>query len=609
MLPMFSASVDGALIHCVITPDRDLTAPVFCCSLFAPALVKNGGTLIRQDGGYTEVQLPDLKAASAHTVVLQYQAPGFRPANRAWLPLGPYLRHDSGTTELPALPAGVRDAPEPTPAPCDGLRLVPPPTAWQPDGGTVTVATFSGDAEPLRAVDALARRTGLGAFLADGGLPLDLAIDPTLPADSYVLQITGHGVRLSAADRGGLFYGAITLLSLRQTHGGLVPTGTLTDQPRFGWRGQHLDCARHFFEVATIERLLDLMALLKLNRFHWHFADDEAFRLQVDCAPDLWRKTAFRGEGEPVPGVFGGGIRSGGSYSKDQARALIERARHLNIEILPEIEVPAHALAINRAIPGLRDPADTGDERSVQGYGRNVVNPALSATWDLLVPLAQEVAGLFPFGHLHIGGDELPPETWAGSPQVDALKSREGLKTRDDVQGWTMARLARTLVAAGIRPAAWEEATRGCQGGIGNGAVIFSWTGQGAGVAAARAGHDVVMCPAQHIYFDMAHTADPDDWGANWAAIVTLEDTVNWHPVPVNAPDIAERIIGIEGAFWGEFTTRDAQMEPMIAPRILGLACKAWDCSQSVTGETLRGLAGHYGVLFDRIGWARNRAA
>ncbi len=609
MRPAFSAIVDGALIRCSITADRDLASPVFCLSLFAPALVAEGGTLLRQDGGYTEVRLPDLTAGLPHSVVLRYEAAGFRPANRAWLPLGPYLRHAGGTLALPPLPAGVRDAAEAGRTSFDGLRLVPPPTGWQPDGGTVRITTLAGDAEPLRAADALARRTGLSALLAPDGLPLETRTDASLPADGYILEIGTDRIVLTAPDRGGLFYGAITLLTLRQTHDGQLPTGGVTDAPRFGWRGQHLDCARHFYQIATIERLLDLMALFKLNRFHWHFADDEAFRLEVDCAPDLWRQTAFRGEGELVPGVFGGGIRSGGSYSKAEARALIERARGLNIEILPEIEVPAHALALNRAIAGLRDPADSGDERSVQGYGQNVVNPALPATWNLLDALALEVADLFPFRHLHLGGDELPPDTWAGSPEVDALKAREGLATRDDVQGWTMARLAARLAAHGIRPAAWEEAARGSQGGIGHDALVFSWTGQGPGIAAARAGHEVVMCPAQHIYFDMAHSADPDDWGANWAAIVPLEETVNWRVVPDSAPDIAARVAGVEGAFWGEFTTRDAEMEPMLAPRILGLACKAWEKAESVDGKTLRGLAGHYAALFDRIGWARNRAA
>ena len=157
-----------------------------------------------------------------------------------------------------------------------------------------------------------------------------------------------------------------------------------------------------------------------------------------------------------------------------------------------------------------------------------------------------------------------------------------------------MARLAGHLAAKGIRAAAWEEATRGANGngamaadrpgGIGHDALIFSWTGQGAGVEAARRGHDVVMCPGQNTYLDMAHSDGADDWGANWAAFIGLEDTVDWQVVPEAAPDIADRIAGVQGCFWGEFTTEDRQMEAMLAPRLLGVACKAWEADETTDG-------------------------
>src|SRR5690606_18096618 len=139
-----------------------------------------------------------------------------------------------------------------------------------------------------------------------------------------------------------------------------------------------------------------------------------------------------------------------------------------------------------------------------------------------------------------------------------------------------LSRLASTLAGAGIRPCAWEEAAKGVAGGIGNGAILFSWTGQAPGIEAARRGYDVVMTPAQHAYFDMAHSDDPLDWGATWAGVTPFAATLDWDPVPVDAPEVAPRILGVQGAFWGEFTTSDAEMEPMVAPRILGLSCRAW---------------------------------
>lgn len=607
----FRTRIDGRHIACEIASDQPLAAPVLCFSLMAAAQVVSGGTMGRRVASYCEVALPDLVPGVIHTLVLAPVNPDFRPRNRAWLPMGSYLR--VGRTCLPLPPGcdlGVRavEAPVPPPLPAGRLPLIPQPTDWQPASGVLAFATLA----PLPGIEGaadLAGRLGLAPLTATGGLTLALAEDAALGAEGYRLTIAPTGLAVTVGGAAGLHHAAITLLTLRETCAGQLLCGVITDSPRFGWRGQHLDCARHFFAAPFILRLLDLMALLKMNRFHWHFADDEAFRLEVASQPNLWQRTAFRGEGELIPGVFGGGIRAGGSYSKADVAQVLARAKSLQIEVLPEIEVPAHSHAMIKAIPGLRDPGDNGEEVSIQGYLDNIVNPAMPATWDLLDPLAAEVASLFPLGILHLGADEAPPGAWNGSPAVAALKAREGLTNPDDVQGWMLARLAATLAEKGIRSAAWEEAAKGVQGGIGNNALLFSWTGQGAGVDAARRGHDVVMCPAQNAYFDLAHSNDPDDWGAAWAGHVPLEKTVDWDPVPKGAEDITPRIAGVEACFWGEFTTEDVQAEPMIAPRILGIATKGWEPAGTTDGTALAAFAGCYGPIFDRIGWQRNRRA
>jgi hexosaminidase len=609
----FASRIDGNRIHCQIGSDRALSAPVFCFSLMAAPKVIFGGAMVRRVAGYAEIALPDLAPGAEHEVVLEHAHKEFGPRNRAWLPLGAYLRVGRECLPLPSgNEIGLRQTealPAPAPALSPGrLALVPQPTEWRPSGGTVDFAALAPVAG-LKSVADLAARLGLAPLAVAGGLGLSVSADADFGPEGYRLTIAPSGLSVAVGGPAGLHHAGITLLTLRETGGGQLPCGTITDRPRFGYRGQHLDCARHFFGVDFILRLLDVMALLKLNRFHWHFADDEAFRLEVDTQPLLWQRTAFRGEGELVPGVFGGGIRAGGSYSKADVARVLERAKALQIEVLPEIEVPAHSHAMVKAVPGLRDPGDNGEEVSVQGYLDNIVNPAVPGTWDLLVPLAKEVAGAFPMKTLHLGADEAPPGAWGGSPAVAALKLREGLQTSDDVQGWMLARLAEELGAAGIRVAAWEEAAKGCQGGIGNGALLFSWTGQGPGIAAARRGHDVVMCPAQHAYFDLAHSPDPDDWGAAWAGFLPLEKTVDWDPLPEGADDIAPRIAGVEACFWGEFTTEDGQAEGMIAPRILGIATKAWEPAGRTDGRALRALAGLYGSLFDRIGWRRYRGA
>jgi hexosaminidase len=607
----FRTRIDGRQIRCEIGTDTALAVPTLCFSLMAAPKVVSGGNLVRRVAGYAEVALPDLAAGSTHAVVLEHSDPRYLPRNRAWLPLGAYLRVGGHCLQLPpGNDLGVRDldGTAPLPLPSGTLPLVPQPTNWLPSAGVLEFASLAPVAGVEEAAD-LARRLGLEPLVVPGGIPMRVGHDADLAPDAYRLTIAPAEIAATVGGPGGLFHAAVTLLNLRETCAGRLPCGTITDAPRFGWRGQHLDCARHFFEIDFILRLLDLMALFKLNRFHWHFADDEAFRLEVACQPQLWQRTAFRGEGELLPGVFGGGIRAGGSYSKADVSRVLARAKALGIEVLPEIEVPAHSHAMIKAVPGLRDPGDNGEEVSIQGYLDNTLNPAQPVTWSLLEPLAAEVAGMFPFGMVHLGADEAPPGAWDGSPAVRALKAREGLVRSEDVQGWMLAKLAQSLLAKGFRVAAWEEAAKGAQGGIGNGALLFSWTGQGPGVEAARRGHDVVMCPAQNAYFDLAHSPDPDDWGAAWAGHLPLGKTVSWDPIPAGAEDIAPRIAGVQACFWGEFTTEDWQAEAMIAPRILGIATKAWEPRGSTGSDAIMALAGCYGPMFDRIGWGRYRRA
>lgn len=592
----FDCTNDGQMMHCSIVTDRDMAKPVFCCSGMVPMKVVKGGTLIGELGSFTEVQLPDLVSGEPYEFTLAYRDRTRTPANRAWLPLGPYLRSADGPVALPPVRSGCDPQPLKTVPPFEGLQLVPQPTDWAPTGGTLYADGFFCDDDALAAVAALANRQSLPPFLLDSGPALKLKSDPDLPVDAYKLEISTAGVTLTANSYGGRFYGGITLLTLLQTHANELPCGVISDSPRFAWRGQHLDCARHFFEMSTIHDLLDLMALMKLNRFHWHFADDEAFRLQIDSYPELWQRTELCGEGHLMPTLFSRAIEAGGSYSKADAAQVIERAKQLSIEVMPEIEALSHALAIGKVFPDMLDPEDTGTEESVQGYRHNILNPAMPKTWEVLAVIAKEVGDLFPFGHLHLGCDELPDGTWMNSPAARKVMDREGHKNTQDLQGWTMSKLAEIVTQNGQRPAGWEEAAQGSNGGIGHDAILFSWSGKEPGFAAARAGYKVVMTPAQHIYLDMAHTDDIDDWGANWAAYVSLDDTIDWEPVPTDEPELEANIIGVQGAFWAEFTTEDTQMWPMLLPRILGVSAMAWQSSQ-MTSDALHALARAYAPI------------
>ncbi len=599
----YAAHIGGGHIECNFESDRALDDAVFCFSCLAPMKVVAGGQKVRGVGGYTEVLLPPLTKGQAHDLILAHEVEEFVPVNRAWLPLGAYLRVGTQILDLPPGVAGVRARtwrpPHATDVP---LRLCPQPRSFNPTGETLHVDVFTRSTDRLDAVDRWCQRLGQPPLLGGRGVALDIKECASLPAQGYSLTITPGGCSVEFADAAGLFYAGVTLATLRGTHGGALPCGVMEDAPRFSWRSQLLDCARHFYEIEFILRLLDLMALMKLNRFHWHFADDEAFRLSLDSLPEL-AQTHIRGEGCLVPGVFGGGSRSGGAYSKADVQRVVAHAKALQIEILPEIDVPAHALALTMLYPDTLDPDDLGQDVSVQGYQTNVMNPARDESWQIWHAMAREVTTLFPFAHVHLGGDELPDGTWMRSPAAQALMHKEGLETPHDLLGWTLNRLATYLRSLGVHPAAWEEAALGCVG-IENAAILFSWSGQARGLAAARAGYKVVMTPAQHTYFDMAHTDDPDDWGANWAAYVDLAATVNWDPVPEDEPELEANIIGIQGAFWSEFTTADHEAEAMIFPRILGLATKAWQPRDTDQAGPLHALSWAYEGLVACAGWA-----
>lgn len=565
------------LMHCTLVPDQDLPQTMWRFSVMAPVNILNGGQMIERTGGYCQVALPALHAGKPHVVTMRHFGPPPNAMNRAWTPTGSTVTHKDITYDIRAqMPVGATVRPWPNDPHYDDLALIPKPTHWSATSGTLRgpfdVSTLKG----VQGVLDLAHRLGQ-EFHSNGGVLITRSADATLSPDAYVLDIRNDSVHITSARDIGTHNALISLLFLTITYDA-IPCGLIQDAPHFEWRGQHLDCARHFFDPNTIVRLLDVMALLKMNRFHWHFADDEAFRIPLASLPELTALTK-RGDTESVPNVFGGNTVVNGVYSLQDIERIQQHASALHIDVMPEIEVPAHALGLCRVFPDTRDPNDTGTEESVQGYAKNVLNPAMPDTWRIIEAMIKDLADLFPGAILHLGGDELPDGAWAGSPLVDDLKREHGLVDHYDVQGWTMARAAEIARRYGLRPAAWEESQYGCQGGIGHDAILFSWTGQDAGKRAARMGYDVVMCPAQHTYLDMAHSYDANDWGASWAACFDIGATVDWTPIHPDEPMMHSKVIGVQGTFWCEFTNEDWQLEAMIAPRIFGVATMGWSKS------------------------------
>ena len=614
---------DGVIVaRLVYNGKSGVTGFRICFSLLSTCSAVSGCRIEHQLGGYTEL-MPDspvlLKDGQEWNFSFKYDLERHAPLNVSWGPTGAYLKLKNGQAvdvfSEPLKFLSIASQPVKQHSPVEPeLRLIPHPVLWEKESGTCDLShglclpqTPSAEIQKLiHSFSSLIDRYAFKETLSSAGVTIHFeSLHQIVKDEAYELEIKAESVSIRASGYNGFFYALISLLQLKETGDGIIPCGRIEDSPRFSWRGQHLDCARHYYEVDSILRLLDLMSFLKLNRFHWHLIDDEAFRLELSSVPELADRTGMRGHGCTIPGVFGGSKGpTGGIYSADDVSRIIEHASSLGISVMPEIEIPAHSLALLKVFPEMRDPQDKSFEVSVQGYSENTINPAMPASWYFLKKVLPEISSLFPFGIIHLGCDELPPGVWEKSPAIEQLKFEQALKTTDDVQEWTMQQAAKILVEAGARPAAWEEAGRGNKGGIGNDALLFSWSGQEAGLKAAREGYEVVMSPAQHVYFDMAQSENPLDRGVSWAAIVSMEDALAWDPVPLDEPELEQNIIGIQGALWSETIIKDRDMDTMLVPRILALSEVSW--SSTLRKRSLpefMGTVKYFSRVLNQLGW------
>jgi len=593
-----------------------------CFSLLSKCSPVSGCKLKKQVGGYSELEpnpKRSLTKGQKWEFSFKYELERHAPVNISWGPMGTFLKIKNGKTfdietkplkfsNVPTRNRNIINSKEPE------IRLIPNPVSWQKSRGKCRLTiginlTNSHNNNVKKAIDSFnSLKERLGFEWSENVAGINVIFENSaqnLNSEGYEMLIESKLIKIISLNSIGFLYGLISLLQLRETYNDVIPCGKILDYPRFSWRGQHLDCARHYYEVDSILKLLDIMSLLKLNRFHWHLIDDESFRIELDCLPHLASNSGYRGDQCIIPGVFGGGSGpTGGTYNKNDIELILERASELGISVIPEIEIPAHSLAVTKLIPNVRDPEDKSFEESVQGYLENTLNPAMPATWKYLEEIIHEIIKIFPFRLIHLGCDEIPQKIWEKSPAIKKLKKNNDLKSTEDVLEWMMKKVAKIVKKAGGRSAAWEVAARGKKGGIGQGALIFSWSEKEPGLRAAREGYDVVMCPAKHVYFDMAHTSHPHEVGLSWAAFVSMKDALDWEPIPTNEPELEKKIVGMQGQLWSETIIKDRDMEKMIAPRILALSEGAWSTSfrKRKLNEFL-GVSKYYLRIFEKINW------
>ncbi|MDC0060321.1 beta-N-acetylhexosaminidase [Pelagibacteraceae bacterium] len=411
-----------------------------------------------------------------------------------------------------------------------------------------------------------------------------------LQADEYKIFIDKNLITINYSDYGGKLYSIITLVQLINFYKSKLPLGLIEDKPSLSWRGMHLDCARQFYSIERIKRLMDYMCFFKLNRFHWHLTDNEAWRVELDCYPNLTNQGAFRGYNEKIPPFYGTGYnKSGGYYSRSEIEELTKYANQRNIEIMPEIDLPAHSWTLLEIMPELRDTSSNIISEDVGNYPNNTINPAVEDTQNFLKNILAELSEIFSFNIIHVGVDERPKESWEGSPKVIKYMQENNIYSFDELQDVYMNNIISILKNSNKLTAAWNEAalpphndigSAGSSGKVDKSCIIFAWEHEDVGLMSAKKGFKTVLCPGHKTYFDMAHNNSTYERGICWASTIEVKEVFEWKPLQSYNSDEIINILGIQGQLWSETITNEDYFDEMINPRLAALAEIAW-CSEA----------------------------
>lgn len=406
---------------------------------------------------------------------------------------------------------------------------------------------------------------------------VNFRVDPNatdIPDEGYQLEIDEAGVRLTAKTETGLFYGKQTLLQLLTPNG--LPYVKINDQPRFPYRGLHLDVSRHFFDKEEVKKLMNVMSYYKLNTLHLHLTDAGGWRLQIDKYPKLTQEGAFRTQSDWREWWDNGKDRQylkegtegayGGYYTKDDIRDMLAYAAEKHITIIPEIEFPAHSDEVFVAYPEL---CCAGKSHTSGDFC--IGNPK---TFEFMENVLTEVIELFPSEYIHIGGDEAGKNTWKTCPKCQALMKKEKLANVDELQSYMIRKAEEFLNSKGRRLIGWDEIL---EGGLAPEATVMSWRGEAAGFKSARMGHDVIMTPGNYMYFDF-YQADPRYQPVAIGGYTPIRKVYSYNPIPQDSltAEEAKHFLGVQANTWTEYIPTPEHLEYMMFPRALAVAEIGW---------------------------------
>ncbi len=481
-------------------------------------------------------------------------------------------------------------------------HIEPKPDAFLLTGAT-TIAVSHLDDEELRSLadygaDLLRTMTGVNVAISDveagGDMDGTIALvlsrgGPSVSPEAYHLAVTPASITISAAAHPGLFYGLQTLRQLLPSDGShrsvpqgaawAVPAVEITDQPRFQYRGMHLDVGRHFFPVPFIKNYIDLLAMYKMNTFHWHLTEDQGWRIEIKKYPRLTEVGGFRKETileKNFDPYIGDGIPYGGFYTQEEIREVVAHARARYVAVIPEIEMPGHSTAALAAYPEFACTEGPFEVSTKWGVHQDIYCPS-EETFAFLQDVLTEVMDLFPSRYIHIGGDEAPKIRWQESQLAQDVIRREGLTDEHELQSYFIKRIEEFLLTNGRRLIGWDEIL---EGGLAPEATVMSWRGMRGGIEAAREGHDVIMTPTSHVYFDY-YQGDPENEPLAIGGYTPLERVYEFEPVPTElTAEEAEHVLGAQGNVWTEYMKTTDYVEYMVVPRLLALAEVVWSTTE-----------------------------
>jgi hexosaminidase len=416
----------------------------------------------------------------------------------------------------------------------------------------------------------------------------------TLPTEGYSLHVTPEEVAIGASDPAGFIH---AIQSLRQLLPPTFASGTkqpgitwaipatlITDSPRFKWRGFMLDVSRHFFTVDQVKDVLDMMASQKLNRLHWHLTDDQGWRIEIKAYPKLTEIGAWRADrintDEQVSDWWGRAPLQpneeptyGGFYTQEQIKEVVAYAKQLNIEVIPEIDMPGHAQAAVAAYPEIGCVKALPAVATGGVFRYNTINPGKDETYQFAETMLNEVMDLFPFDYVHIGGDECNKEQWKIDPDAQRKMKEEGLKNEGELQSYFIRRMEEIINARGKKMIGWDEIL---EGGLAPNAVVMSWRGEKGGLASARAGHEVIMTPSKYCYIDLKQGHDDFEPNLGYSRSL-LSDAYNYQVIPDDLTEEEGALIkGIQANLWTESISDWSKFTYMTYPRLFAIAENAW---------------------------------